>query len=186
MNQFQEYAISIALAKSLYQHGSWCGETHLQKAMYFLNEFSCLKLDLDFILYKHGPYSFEFHDTLDELKMLKLLEHEYIPPYGPRLKTTSRGEWLIDNQFDTVSIVSKTIQLIADCVGGKNVKELEKISTALYVWREMPSATIEKRSNRLSEIKSHITYEEAYGATKHFEESILPCFSTAECVKRGT
>lgn len=181
MASLHQYAVILALAHSLYEKGSWCGETHLQKAMYFLHEFSKSNINVEFTLYKHGPYSFDFHDQLGELRNLGLITHEYIPPYGPRHKVTARGEWLIDNQKETIKEYFCSLNLVAECLGGKNVKELEKLSTALFVWRENPKASIEDRAKRLSEIKPHIAVDEAETTTQLFETSILPCFTGKEC-----
>ena len=38
MNRLQRAAILLTLLDALRQRGSWCGETHLQKSVYFLEE----------------------------------------------------------------------------------------------------------------------------------------------------
>lgn len=181
MASLPQYAVTLALAHSLYKNGSWCGETHLQKAMYFLNEFCKDAVQLDFTLYKHGPYSFDFHDQLGELKNLGFITQEITPPYGPRYKVTARGEWLIQNQDATVLRIRELLSTVVQCIGSKNVKELEKISTALYVWREMPASTVEDRAKRLNAIKPHIDIGDATSTTAFFDETVLPCFRVKAC-----
>lgn len=55
MNRTQRQAILLALIQRLREKGSWCGETHIQKSAYFLQELLGVPLDLNVIFYKHGP-----------------------------------------------------------------------------------------------------------------------------------
>jgi hypothetical protein len=54
-------ALAVELAKQLRAEGSWCGETHLQKATFIIQDMTKANLGYKFVLYKHGPYSFEFN-----------------------------------------------------------------------------------------------------------------------------
>ena len=38
--------------------GSWAGDTHLQKGMFFLQTMRGVPTGYDFVLYRYGPYSF--------------------------------------------------------------------------------------------------------------------------------
>ena len=181
MTAFKHYAITLNLAQELRRSGSWCGETHLQKAMFFLEALGEAPLGYNFTLYKHGPYSFDFHDHLDELKTLGLIALEYIPPYGPRYNVTERGEWIIKDQQLEATPLQDAIKTTADCLGPKKVKELEKLGTALLIWKEDPAASLDVRSQRLSELKPHIDSAEAKKATQEFE-TILPCFQQKRCL----
>ena len=90
MNRLQRAAVLTALADELRKRGSWCGETHLQKATYFLQSLLGVPLGYEFILYKHGPYSFDLHDELTALCTDQLLELRPQPyPYGPSLLPTA-------------------------------------------------------------------------------------------------
>ena len=64
MNRLAQQAILSGLATRLGSRGSWVGETHLQKAAYLLSQLRGVDFDFDFILYKHGPFSFELRDEL--------------------------------------------------------------------------------------------------------------------------
>jgi uncharacterized protein YwgA len=59
MDRLRRAAILTRLIEQLRNGGSWCGETHVQKATFFLQELLNVPLSLDFILYKHGPFSFD-------------------------------------------------------------------------------------------------------------------------------
>ena len=64
MTRLQRVAVLTKLTEKLHESGSWCGETHLQKAAYFLQELFNVLLVYEFILYKHGPFSFALRDEL--------------------------------------------------------------------------------------------------------------------------
>jgi hypothetical protein len=54
-----DYALVGAIIKELADAGSWCGETHIQKTAYVAKELLGVPIAASFILYKHGPYSFD-------------------------------------------------------------------------------------------------------------------------------
>lgn len=52
------------IASLLKKHGSWTGETHLQKTAYVTKAVLGIPLSASFILYKHGPYSFDLNKSI--------------------------------------------------------------------------------------------------------------------------
>jgi hypothetical protein len=58
MQRIEQSGLIAVLADSLRKRGSWAGETHIQKAGYLLQELLGVPLNMKFILYKHGPFSF--------------------------------------------------------------------------------------------------------------------------------
>jgi hypothetical protein len=64
------------LTRRLDEQGSWSGETHIQKAAYLLRELMDIPFGFDFILYKHGPFSFELRDELSSMRSDRLLERQ--------------------------------------------------------------------------------------------------------------
>lgn len=64
MKRLQRDAVILSLIENLRAKGSWCGETHIQKATYFVQELLRVPLEFEFVLYKHGPYSFDLSDEL--------------------------------------------------------------------------------------------------------------------------
>ncbi len=65
MNRLQRAAVLLTLLDALKQRGSWCGETHLQKSVYILQELFGVQLGFTFVLYRHGPYSFDLSQAVD-------------------------------------------------------------------------------------------------------------------------
>ena len=59
MDRLRRAALLTRLIQRLRDRGSWCGETHLQKASLLLQDLTGVPLGFDYILYKHGPFSFD-------------------------------------------------------------------------------------------------------------------------------
>ena len=160
----------LALADALRKNDSWCGETHLQKAMFFLRERCEVPLDFEFVLYKHGPYSFDFHDSLSVLFAHGLIENESQPPYGPRIKLTESGiNFLAAHQADLDDGQEK-IQTVARWFGSKGVMDLEKLATALWTRKHFPDADDQKRAEEIHEIKPHVSMDQAMTALQQLDQ----------------
>ena len=68
MDRIKNVAILLQLIGSLKKYGSWGGETHVQKATYSLQQLKSVPLNFHFVLYKHGPFSFDLRDPFRQLK----------------------------------------------------------------------------------------------------------------------
>jgi len=151
----------LAMVDSLRAQGSWTGETHVQKAVYFLDKKCTVPTNLDFVLYKHGPYSFDLHESLASLFASCLLEHQIQPPYGPRIQLTETGKKFLAKHADQLASKKASIQTVAQWFGNKGVADLEKLATALWVQQESPGARETTQAKRIHEIKPHISVEDA-------------------------
>src|SRR6516225_10114425 len=96
MDRLRMAAVLTRLIEQLRARGSWCGETHVQKATLFLQDLMCVPLGFDFILYKHGPFSFDLRDELTSLRADGLIKLEPQWGYGPRIATTDRSHYIQD------------------------------------------------------------------------------------------
>src|SRR5712691_6659948 len=94
MDRLRRAALLTRLIEQLRQSGSWCGETHVQKATLFLQQLMRVPLGFDFILYKHGPFSFDLRDELTSLRADELVKLEPQQGYGPRIVTTDRSAYI--------------------------------------------------------------------------------------------
>lgn len=54
MQRLERASVLLTLNEEMRKAGSWTGETHMQKAVFFLQELMHVSLELDFILYKHA------------------------------------------------------------------------------------------------------------------------------------
>jgi uncharacterized protein YwgA len=89
------FAIILDVIKRLRAKGSWCGETHLQKALFILQDATKSSFSYKFIMYKHGPYSFDLKNELAAMKASNVIEFKFpIDGYGPSITATHFGERL--------------------------------------------------------------------------------------------
>lgn len=163
MNRLQRVAILTRLSDKLRERGSWCGETHLQKATYFLQELLNVPTEFKFILYKHGPFSFDLRDELAAMcadELLKLKPHA--PPYGPTIVTSDDGKVLQERFPKTLTRHQSSIDFVAEKLGDKGVSALEGLATALYVTKEAgKNVPVAERAERLKALKPHILRDQA-------------------------
>src|SRR5262245_29122108 len=125
-------ALLSFLTDRLAANGSWCGETHIQKSTFVLQEVVNLPTEFSFILYKHGPFSFDLRSELTSMRAdgLLLLEAQY--PYGSSYASTENGRQLQKRFPKTIEQFRRPTEFIAKTLGPKNVSELEQLATALY------------------------------------------------------
>jgi hypothetical protein len=174
MTQLAQEAVIAGLARRLRDQGSWSGETHLQKATYLLAELLQVPFDFDFILYKHGPFSFELRDELGSMRVDRLLEREpQVQPYGPRLLVTDEGQRLEERFPRTLRRYGEALDWVATVLGRRGVSELERLATALWVTRREPGASVAQRATSLMNIKPHVDREAAVQAVEEIDRLAL-------------
>jgi uncharacterized protein YwgA len=172
MDRLQRAAILTELMDRLRAAGSWCGETHMQKAVYFLQEAFEVPLGYEYIFYKYGPYSFDLTEDLTALRADYLIEWNHRSPgYGPSLIPTSWSDQLRQRYPKTLEKYRPAIQSVSQALGRKDVKELEKLATALYVTRQAGAPSdVDSRARRLCELKLHVSLEESQAAVEEVDQ----------------
>lgn len=174
MNDEFRTAVIGELIARLRAAGSWCGETHVQKSIYVLQVGLHVPLKYDYILYKHGPYSFDLKSEMARLIGRGLLRQEFSsPPYGPRLVGTDVMTTHRSRYAGKVGEHSAAIQQVAQLFRNRGVAELEVLSTALYVTVSQAGETVEKRAERIHGLKSHVSVKTALGALKELDASAV-------------
>jgi hypothetical protein len=154
----------------LREQKSWCGETHVQKAAYLLQEMVAVPLGFEFILYKHGPFSFDLRDELTAMRADQLIELQPQWPYGPRLLPTQQIEYIKTLCSKTLAKYDDRIAFVSDKMGGKNVADLERLATAFYVTQTMGAEEPTKsRAEELVRLKPHIKIDEALAAMEEMD-----------------
>lgn len=161
MKESQREALVLDFIRRLKEAGSWCGETHIQKSTYFLQEFAEIPLGFNFIFYKHGPFSFDLNDQLTALRGNGLVELRSHEPYGPHLHTSASADEYLGLFPKTIARYESARDFVVDKLAGKNVAELERLSTALYVRLEMPNEADRTRAKRIHQLKPHVSIQEA-------------------------
>jgi uncharacterized protein YwgA len=174
MKRLQRAAVFAELTEKLSEYGSWCGETHIQKATYILQELMDVPMAFEFTLYKHGPFSFDLRDELTEMRadgLIKLVPRPY--PYGPTLLPSKNNKNLRRRFPKTLKKYKNAIEFVAEKLGAKGVVELEKLSTALLVTRELgDKVSSDDRAERIRELKPHLTAVDASFAVEEIDDLI--------------
>jgi hypothetical protein len=156
------------------ERGSWCGETHVQKAVYFLKTVLAVPLSFDFILYRHGPFSFDLRDELTALEGYGLVALRAAEPYGPHFEPTDAAAKLTERFPKTLGKYRFAIRFIGEKLGSKRVAELERLATAVYVTLTdcSPATPPVDRARRLVQLKPHVTPEAALSAMHEIDAMI--------------
>lgn len=172
MNSLAQEAILVGLARRLHDRGSWSGETHMQKTAYLASELLQIPFDFEFILYKHGPFSFELREELDDMRVDGLLERvPQGPRYGPRLLVSPRGVEFEERFQRTMQRYSQALDWIAEKVRDRGVLELERLATALWVTRQLDRpASVDERARELVALKPHVSLEAAISNVEEIDE----------------
>lgn len=172
MKRRQREAVVAALDAKLAARGSWCGETHIQKSVYFLQEMLAVPTGFPFILYKFGPFSDQLRTELGSMRADGFLELIPQPaPYGPKLHTTTIAKrQLVDRWPKTLRRYNAQLDFVADELGGLGVGALERLATALWVSHENPGASETVHAERINELKPHVSVELASDAVRRVSE----------------
>jgi hypothetical protein len=171
MNRMQRTAVIVSLIKALKAQDSWCGETNVQKACFFLQELTGVPLNLEFVLYKYGPYSFALTDELtamqaDSILALRVRDPKYGPCYVPGELASS----VLERYPKTVERFRNEVQFVAQRLGSKGVADLERVATALYIRKQVGAVALNERAKRITELKPHVSLPDAQAAVKEVDE----------------
>lgn len=154
----------IRMVDELRSKGSWCGETHVQKAVYLLQELFRVPSGFRFVLYKHGPFSFPLRDELTALRAQGLLRLEpQNPPYGPRLMLTDIAPRFEARYAEEIAPYRGAVQWIAEHLANRGAASLEALATAHWVLRHASNAQASEDAlvRELRRIKPHLSEDKA-------------------------
>jgi len=190
MDRLNRTAVLTRLTAKLRQHGSWCGETHLQKSVYLLQDLLDVPTDFAFILYKHGPFSFALRDELTSLRADGLLVLEpQAPPYGPRISATPLSERFEAACAGLLRRYGPQLESVAGTVGARTVGELERLATALYVTRQRTGehdGSVEARAHCIHRLKPHSSVPLALEGVNEIDLLARQIRNTASCDREKT
>ena len=164
MERLKRSAIVLSLIEHLREKGGWCGETHIQKTTYFLQELLIVPLGFKFILYKHGPYSFDLSDELMAMRADMLVQLKSQQPYGPSIVPGPTSEQLKRLFPKTLEKNKSKVCFVASQLAKYGVADLERIATAFFIANESDISTPTEMATKINKIKPHISMEEALEA----------------------
>jgi hypothetical protein len=173
MKRSQRAALLTLLIREMLGRGSWCGETHIQKATFLLQDLLRVDTGFDFILYRHGPFSFELRDELASMQADDLLELvARRPGYGPTYVPTSFSEEFLERFPKTAARYTRQVEFVAGELHNMGVLELERLATAYYIAEREGITRKGDRAERLVELKPHVSLQEARLATDQIDRMI--------------
>jgi len=177
VKQPQRSALITTLVRKLKEHGSWAGETHVQKAAFLLQAGAGVPLGYDFTLYKHGPFAFDLRDDLLALRANGVLDIEPQPePDGPSIVTTSRASLLEAHYPKTLARYEPRVTKIAELIGNKGVS-LERLATAYLLATKHPEFSDAEVAAAMRRVKPHIPPEGAAEAVAGVRGTLEPYFA---------
>ncbi len=157
--------------------GSWAGKTHIQKTLYLFQMLFEEPADdgYRYILYRHGPYSFELDEDLAEMEFVGMIRRIARPPYGPQyqVEATAMSEWM---KRLALKPDPKGVELAyaARTISRRSVRELEALATIAYVESKLDSQSDQELKAsilyRVGELKPHLTGTELERAFQSWRE----------------
>jgi len=160
MTTTREMVLVGGVAAALRERGSWTGETHVQKAAFVAKVLKHVPFESEFVLYKHGPFSFDLNKSLVHMRARGILSLTQNPGYGPSFEV-NRPLWNALNQAagNVFRQYSEGIDVICDTLATKNVAELERIATAIFLSVSHSDWSREELAEELVRVKPHIPPE---------------------------
>ncbi len=171
MDDLRRTAIVLKLIERMNLYRSWCGETHIQKSGYFLQEMTGVPMEFSFVLYRYGPFSFDLRDELTAMRAdnLVVLETRSLY-YGPSFVLRPAANVVLERYPKTLAKYEAQIEFVAREFGPKGVAELEQLATAFYVTRKLgEEKTVAERAEHLHSLKPHFSIKEACQAVDYVD-----------------
>lgn len=170
MSNLKQAAILAQLIEKLRSRGSWAGETHIQKACFFMQNLFDGENEFDFVLYHYGPFSFDLREKLENMLAEGFVELDRVLGYGPKFSVTERGKELMRKFPNALSNRINEIEQTANFVRDRNAGELERTSTALYLLMKNPGASDDQLVRELVKVKPHVQPEAALEAVQEIKQ----------------
>jgi uncharacterized protein YwgA len=158
---FKRHAFILAVIECLRQQGSWTGKTHVQKALSLLRDLGEVPVPFDFVLYKHGPYSFDVEHEIEQMQSYAAV----------RIEANAQGYGVVlqpDQMADYVRRIaplseeeSHAIEEVGRFVRDRNVTDLERLATASWILRQERIAEPGAVAKRLHSLKPHVSMRDA-------------------------
>ncbi|MBN8987582.1 MAG: hypothetical protein J0H42_05030 [Rhizobiales bacterium] len=170
MTTSREMVLIGGVVDRLTRAGSWCGETHIQKTAYMTKALKNVPFESEFILYKHGPYSFDLNKSLNHMSARSVLSLELRGHYGPSYRLNEALWGALDRASSNFfSTVFESVDDICRRLAKKNVAELERVSTAVFVNTNFSDLSSSDKIKKFVELKPHVSRDLAQIA---FEEAL--------------
>lgn len=178
LGELREAAIIATVIDRIAATGRFCGETLIQKSVFFLEKLFDVPMSAKYQLYYYGPFSFDLREQLQGMQaddIVKVKPHQYGATYA-----VSERFALIQRQFPkTIAKHEHAIDFVVRELARRGVEELEPLATALYLTRERAGAAVEERARELNRIKPHVDMPTATQSVRQIDAWIAQYGSTS-------
>jgi hypothetical protein len=165
---YRKPALVLAVIRKLRAHGSWTGKTHVQKSLFLLRSTSQIDVPFSYVLYKHGPYSFELEAEIEQMRSYAAITAEPDPEgYGVVLKPGPRTDF-VERGAHLDEVEEAQISRICSFVGRRNVSDLERLATVAWIRIQEGIHDAQRVAFRLLQLKPHVSPTEAEQADSDF------------------
>lgn len=162
MSTDERRVMLVDIVEKLNRANSFSGETHIQKAVYFLVDMLRVDLGFSFVLYKYGPFSFDLRSELLYLESVGVLERRESESTGSHFSPgRNSASFKSLTKADTAMYQGQINWIIEQFFGeGHTVAQLEKEATALFALKHFEGDE-EAKAEKINQVKPHISVADA-------------------------
>ncbi len=158
---FNRHALILAMIENLQANGSRTGKVHVIKGLALASMAGFLDIPFEFFLYKHGPYSTDIEQNLEEMVSYDGISIQpAFDGWGVILKPSENATF-IKRQAGLTPEQRRGIERVCRFLKGKNATELERLATAMWIRKRMGIEETDDVAVKLNELKPHVSISEA-------------------------
>jgi uncharacterized protein YwgA len=158
---FQRQALVLEMIETLRRKGSRTGKAHIIKGFFLAKAAGLLDLPFQFFLYKHGPYSTDIEETIEQMKGYGAAEVEpAFDGYGVLLSPGCNATF-VEHLAPLPEQAVEGIQKVCEFLCHRNASQLERLATAAWIRTQEGIGDPDQVARRLNELKPHISLAEA-------------------------
>jgi len=158
---FQKHALILAMIDALRRQGSRTGKTHIIKGLFLASAADLLSVPFEFFLYKHGPYSIDIEESIEQMKSYEATTVEpAFDGYGVILSPGDMASFAKQRaplSAETLQAIERVCQFLRH----RNVGYLERLATAAWIRTREGIQDPDAVARRLNDLKPHISLAEA-------------------------
>lgn len=158
----------VSLISKITEMNPGLGKTAMMKLVFLLQTVCKIPLGYDFNIYTYGPYSSEVMEDIDWARYQDIISIEtVIYPTGHtgyNLKPSINIKKIMQEESKFIAIYQPEIEKVVSIFGNKTAKELELLTTIVYLYQNYImnhwECNIEEVSKNVHEVKPHFHISE--------------------------
>jgi hypothetical protein len=158
---FHKHALLLGMIETLRRRGSRTGKTHVIKGMMLAAASKAFDVPFEFFLYKHGPYSTDIEENLEEMQSYAAITVEpAFDGYGVIFQPGEMASY-VKQRAPLSEQEESGIERVCNFLQSKNVNQLERLATAAWIRTRMRITDHHEAALRLNALKPHVPLQEA-------------------------